>query len=322
MTETAYRTVADDPTVPTSLTTCCRAVAQSLTGALQPRRPDPATLAGLRANAAPLPRPTVRVRFRALPQVPREVVTASVFEGVRRPGKVRIGLRSYLVEHPTARVLLDPSIGSGVRRDVLAPMTPLLRAAVTPPADILSTVEALARARIDPAGIDFALSTHLHWDHVSGLLDLPALPLVAHRREYEWATAGPLAPAAGVRPALAGRTMDLRDLDGPPVLTFGASHDVFGDGSVLLVDLAGHTPGSVGVLLHEEAGWVLMAGDAVWHSIQLTRGAQKAGFPGLLVDDDRSGTFETMQRLIALDDEVLVVPCHDHDLTARWAGQP
>ncbi|WP_425300293.1 ABC transporter permease subunit, partial [Nocardia farcinica] len=38
-------------------------------------------------------------------------------------------------------------------------------------------------------------------------------------------------------------------IDGPPVLSLARSRDVFGDGSVVLVDLAGHTPGSFGVLL-------------------------------------------------------------------------
>lgn len=33
--------------------------------------------------------------------------------------------------------------------------------------------------------------------------------------------------------------------DGPAHLGFGASHDVHGDGSVVIVPAAGHTPGSV-----------------------------------------------------------------------------
>jgi len=65
----------------------------------------------------------------------------------------------------------------------------------------------------------------------------------------------------GVRDSLEGRTTIDYELDGPPVLTFTRSHDLFGDGSVVLVDLAGHTPGSVGVLLHTSAGPVLLAGD-------------------------------------------------------------
>ena len=75
-----------------------------------------------------------------------------------------------------------------------------------------------------------------------GLLDLPGLPVYLHRTEHDWVTTGSVAPVGGVRDSLEGRTTIDYELDGPPVLTFTRSHDLFGDGSVVLVDLAGHTP--------------------------------------------------------------------------------
>ena len=42
------------------------------------------------------------------------------------------------------------------------------------------------------------------------------------------------------------------------MLTFTRSRDLFSDNSVILVDLAGHTPGSVGVLAHTRRGWTLI----------------------------------------------------------------
>ena len=219
MTDTTGQ-IATDPIIdrvaPTALSTCCRAVGQSLAGAVRPRRPDPARIARLREALVAPPASSVTVRLRALPQIPRVVRSMTVLEGVRSPATIRMDMRTYVIDHPSARILLDPSVASQVRERVLGAMQPMLRAAVMPSPDVLSTVEALHRGGVDPASVDLALSTHLHWDHVSGLLDLPALPLIAHRREHEWAVAGELAPAAGVRPALAGRTMDLRDLDGPP----------------------------------------------------------------------------------------------------------
>ena len=94
-----------------------------------------------------------------------------------------------------------------------------------------------------------------------------------------------------VRDSLEGRTTIDYDLDGPPVLTFTRSHDLFGDGSVVLVDLAGHTPGSVGVLLHTSAGPVLLAGDAAWHTYQVEDIRQKSSYPGGLADEDRAEAF-------------------------------
>ena len=126
----------------------------------------------------------------------------------------------------------------------------------------------------------------------------------------------------GARDSLDGRTTIDYDLDGPPVLTFTRSHDLFGDGSVVLVDLAGHTPGSVGVLLHTSAGHVLLAGDAAWHTYQVEDIRQKSSYPGGLADDDRAESFRTLHRPQAIKDRVTVVPTHDPDAAKRLrAGQ-
>ena len=45
--------------------------------------------------------------------------------------------------------------------------------------------------------VDLLLATHEHWDHVSGLLDMPDLPVHLHRTEHQWVGAGPIAPVGG-----------------------------------------------------------------------------------------------------------------------------
>jgi glyoxylase-like metal-dependent hydrolase (beta-lactamase superfamily II) len=174
---------------------------------------------------------------------------------------------------------------------------------------VVPTVVALKEAAVKP---DFALPTHAHWDHVCGLLDLPELPVHLHARERDWVMAGAVAPVGGVRDSLRDRPTVTYDLDGPRVLTFARSHDVFGDGSVVLVDLAGHTPGSVGVLLHTREGWSLLAGDAAWHTYQVEDIRQKSSYPGGIADVDRDEAFRTLHRLHAAKDRVTVVPTHDH----------
>ncbi len=134
-----------------------------------------------------------------------------------------------------------------------------------------------------------------------------------HCAERAWAMTGEHAPVGGVRPALQARSIDEFELDGPPVLTFARSHDLLGDGSVVLVDLAGHTPGSVGVLLNTDDGPVLLAGDAAWHTTQIEHVCHKASYPGLLVDEDRPLTLTTLHRLHAIRDKVRIIPAHDPD---------
>ena len=106
---------------------------------------------------------------------------------------------------------------------------------------------------------------------------------------------------------------------GRQCLTFTRSHDLFGDNSVILVDLHGHTPGSVGVLAHTQRGWILIAGDAAWHQLQIENARQKSGYPGVLVDEDRDETFKTLQRLHLARQAVTVIPTHDHQAALRFA---
>jgi glyoxylase-like metal-dependent hydrolase (beta-lactamase superfamily II) len=192
-----------------------------------------------------------------------------------------------------------------------------LRRVVTPPAGTIATVDAL-QAGAPGTTPDFALPTHAHWDHVCGLLDFAGLPVYLRDAERDWILGGDRPPVGGVRSALTdGRPVVPYELDGPPVATFTASHDLFGDGAVLLVELAGHTPGSIGVLVRTDSGWVLVAGDAAWHYEQVDRVRQKPAFPGNLVDSDRDAAFATLHRLHLARHLVRVVPTHDHDATAQ-----
>lgn len=298
--------------------TYATAIATTITGAVRPRQPDRRFLASLTDAGLPDARAVVRVR--PLRQVPSEAPTAFIVEGRRHPAKVRMGMTTFLVEHPDATFLVDPSICENVYRRALSEMPAAMRKAVAPPKDIVPVRDMLTEVGLSPADIAFALPTHLHWDHVSGLLDLPGMEIKVHDPEWTWAMGTSVAPSPGVRDSLEDRPVDTYELDGPPVLTFTRSHDLLGDGSVLLVDLAGHSPGSVGVLLRTARGPVLIAGDAAWNSTQIEDIRQKAGFPGCLVDDDRRETFRTLHRLHAARDLATILPTHDHDATSAYAA--
>lgn len=294
-----------------SIGTCCGALARLPWGLVHPQRADPTFLASL-ANAG-LPAARVQVTVLALPQVARAIPTPFIAEGVYRPRRIANAMTAFVVRHPDVSFVVDPSICTDVVTRAVAQLPFALRVVVKPPSNVVDLRESLERAGIAADELAFALPTHLHWDHVSGLLDFPDMPIRLHRIEREWAMSGPVAPVGGVRPAVQGRAVMDYDLDGPPVLTFPGSHDLLGDGSVTLVDLAGHTPGSVGVLLHTARGPVLLAGDAAWHSTQIEHIRPKASYPGMLADEDRQRTFHTLHRLHAAQTSVHIVPTHDAD---------
>lgn len=298
-----------DPVRSPTLRQCCAAATGLVWGALRPKRPDQRFLRSI-ADAG-LPEPSRAVTVTALPQVARSVPTAAIVEGTFVPARVENAMTSFVVRHPEATFILDPAVCHDVDRRAIAQLPAVLRVAVRPPADTVPTITALSRLP-DVPPLDFALPTHAHWDYVSGLLDLPDLPVHLHRTERDWIGSGPVAPVGGVRDSLRGRPVVDYELDGPPVLTFARSHDLFGDHSVLLVDLPGHTPGSVGVLAHTGRGWILIAGDAAWHMLQIENVRQKSSYPGVLVDQDRDEAFRTLQRLHLARHTVTIIPTHDH----------
>ncbi|MFC8385641.1 MBL fold metallo-hydrolase [Nocardia sp. NPDC057272] len=291
-----------------------------MTGALRPRQPDRRFLASLPDHG--LPRGTTTVELTVLAQNAKSVPTAAIVEGLFAPQRIDSAMTAFVVRHPRATFLVDPGICVDVQDRAVVELPRILRLAVTPPKDVLDIRESLRRSGIEANALDFALPTHLHWDHIAGLLDLPGLALRLHRPEHEWAMKGPVAPVGGVRRAVRERPLDVYDLDGPPVLTFARSRDLFGDGAVVLVDLSGHTPGSVGVLLRTEHGPVLLAGDAIWHNLQTEELRQKSGYPGMLADNDRTETWRTVHRLHAIRSAVRIIPSHDHRAACAWHENP
>ncbi|GHO87303.1 MBL fold metallo-hydrolase [Dictyobacter formicarum] len=126
----------------------------------------------------------------------------------------------------------------------------------------------LENLHMEPGDLDFVLLSHLHWDHVAGIPDLPGVPLQLNRVEYDFATQGLLEKNQGlVRRLLSNNPVKLLDFAGPAYEGFRCSHDVFGDGSIILVPLPGHTPGQLGMFINRAYGpRVFLVGDAAWIS--------------------------------------------------------
>lgn len=193
-----------------------------------------------------------------------------------------------------------------------------LEEAARPFSAVATPAEALRAAGVDPASLTGAIATHGHFDHLGGLLDLPGLPIHLPQAEIDLATAAAAGSESPITPA------DGRDLlpraraiafDGGPVLAWTASHDLFGEGSVKLVSLAGHTPGSLGVWFrHPNGNEVLLVGDAVWVREGYEAREPKSWLAGTFGDSDQAGTDAQIAALWALHRDrpgLHIVPAHD-----------
>lgn len=257
--------------------------------------------------SGPLPpaAPPSSVRLHQLPTGTYETRAAFAVTGGRLGDRRRFAATSVLVQHPAGDLLIDAGFGADLDEHVR--LLPRIERA---PIERGRTV----REQLDAAGYDASrllgvLVTHVHWDHVSGLDSLD-VPVWLTREEREYGAGDP--HGAVFRAVSAGRELREYALDGPPYLGFPASHDVHGDGSVVVARAGGHTPGSVVVFVAlpsgERYGFI---GDLTWQLDGLERRAERPWLLRRLADVDADLVRAGLDRSIALRDVVHVVPSHD-----------
>lgn len=171
----------------------------------------------------------------------------------------------------------------------------------------------LDRAGVAAGNIRMAVITHLHFDHVGGIAQIPQADLLVSAREWailskphpehEWILREHIEiPAAKWRP------ITFEPTDDPLFEGFEGIHDVVGDGSMILLPTPGHTAGSMSMLIRQE-GWdpILLVADLTYET-------------ALLEQDVVSGTgdsktllasFAKVRRLTQRLPDLAIVASHD-----------
>ncbi len=189
-----------------------------------------------------------------------------------------------------------------------------------------STTDVLRRAGLAPESIRHVIVTHFHADHAGGLAEFPAATF--HHHAEAWRTLAALRPLRQVRaaflpalvpPWLAGkaRLIEATRFKPSSSLPF-PTHDLFGDGLITLVDLPGHAPGHLGILLPGEPRPLLYATDAYWHLAQVDRGVDLLA-PVAQLQWDAPAYAATVRRLRELRRAGThdVLACHAPETQAR-----
>ena len=175
----------------------------------------------------------------------------------------------------------------------------------------------LRRIGEDPAKLRWAILSHVHLDHAGGLMDLPHLPVLLTGEELQFA-ADPSVQAKGFViaahsqkfPPVAAPTLRFEPV---PYETFDESADLYRDGSVVVVPLRGHTPGSVGIFVNLSATRRLFY---VGDSVDDERGFEERVGKSLLLrgsDNDMSLANQIVGRLSELHEKVpglAIIPAH------------
>ena len=157
----------------------------------------------------------------------------SLFFPAEAPGTRFVApVSSYLVSHPRGKLVFD----TGISCDALADPAGRLGKRVASLFSIRSragedAVSQLAALGIRPDEIRYVVNSHFHFDHCGCNASFPRAQFLVQRAE--------LAIARAERNRYNAKDwdhpLDYREIDG--------DHDVFGDGTVVLLPTPGHTPG-------------------------------------------------------------------------------
>ena len=137
---------------------------------------------------------------------------------------------------------------------------------VVKPGDAI--VDQLAMVGIARDRVKAIVATHLHLDHVGGVIDFPDAELVCSDVELSAFRVRPVAPGYRAADIETARLRPVT-LSAGPSYGFGSSLDLFKDGEIVLLDANGHTAGQVAVALrsHAEDGpCYVHVGDAAYRT--------------------------------------------------------
>lgn len=225
------------------------------------------------------------------------------------PGRVALKVRYGLFVHPVhGPVLVDTGYGPQVTEAPGRSLPLRLYSTVLRPmlVEDQAPQAVLARMGFTPADVRLVILTHLHADHVARLDEFPQARILTRRAVLD-ATLGRSRFAnlhRGIFPELlpAGLMDRCTDIDSlprvaaPPGLPDG--HDLFGDGSVLAIDLPGHAEGHFGLCFPRLAPPLLYACDVQWR-VQALEPGRAPGYPARAVAEDRAAWAATTAQVAA-----------------------
>lgn len=201
--------------------------------------------------------------------------------------KVEFTFSCYLIKHGNDYLLWDTGQAMTAAADV-RPKT--------------SIVDQLAQLKVTPAQIKYVGISHYHGDHTGQVDSFPQATVLIGKGD--WTAITSPKPAPGVN----FKTFTHWISGGGKVEPLAADKDVFGDGTAVILNTPGHTPGHRALLVKLKGmGNVLLSGDAAhFHENYETNGVP-------IFNDNRADTLASLDRIkkIAANLKATVIIQHD-----------
>jgi len=177
---------------------------------------------------------------------------------------VTLEVPAFLIEHPRAGLTvvgtgLAPELSGSPEKHLGWFLAAITSVTVKEEQDLVSQLKAAGFA---PEEVHRMILQDCRFPETGQIARFPGAEVVASEAEREWALhrGGPSSAVrrADILDVRRWTTIDFKDAKA--LGTFSRAHDLLGDGSVLLLDAPGYTPGTMAVLVRLASGPVVLAG--------------------------------------------------------------
>ena len=232
---------------------------------------------------------------------------------------IEIPINVFVIKHLKGLVLfdtgLDPAVTSApdyVDSAILRFfMRRLFRFSIGPDDSAAKNLERLGLRAED---VTTVVISHLHFDHIGGIADIPQAELLVSRDE--WQQLSEPHPernyffAQHIKlPRAKWRPIDFTTTDDRLLAPFGGCYDVMGDGTLVLLPTPGHTVGSLSMLIRaNKYPPLLLVGDLSYDTELLMRDQ----LPGIYADAPQlKASYAKIRELKARLPNLVILGSHD-----------
>jgi len=206
--------------------------------------------------------------------------------------KIRLNNIGVLVFHPIKGLLvIDPGLGINFdkRRKKNKTLNFITNLSGLSVKNKQSLLEILKNNDIKANKIENILITHTHYDHFDAIIDFPGSTLWLNNKQEGFIEKEKKIHLPDVLTSLKlSKQKDKLKIFKFTKKTFGPfkkSFDFFGDQTVMLVPLSGHSPGQMGVIISSKNNkTIFLVGDTVWSQESIKKNLSKGMFTQLIAD--------------------------------------
>lgn len=244
----------------------------------------------------------------------------------------------YLIKHPQrGYILYDTGYSDRFLQEtrtfpnkIYKHLTPIIENS------IIDAKEQLLNRGISPEEISYLVISHFHADHIGGIKDFPRAEFIYFNSAYK-----SVCSLKGITRVLNGFLPDhlpkkflekskpidevrqrvrLNPLDD----VFERTFDIFGDQSLIAVDLSGHVEGQLGLYFKSEGKEKFLIADSCWQSESYRKNVGPHFIASILMKNKGKyyKTLSNIHNLFLSNSEMEIIPSHCGECFSRHIGHP